>query len=101
MPEESIDLSDIPELTADQIRSAARNRYYRAVKRPVTMRLDLEIIDWLKRDGPGYQTKANEILRQAMIRDAIDNAQITSEKRKSPVSNGSAVARTPKSRRRA
>ncbi len=99
MPDEQIDLSDIPEFTNEEIRSATRNKYYRAIKKPVTMRVDLEIIDWLKRNGPGYQTKANEILRQAMIRDAIDNAKITSEHRKSPVSNGSAALKAPKSRR--
>jgi uncharacterized protein (DUF4415 family) len=88
IPEEQIDLSDIPELTAEQLRNGMRGKYYRAIKKPVTMRLDLEIIDWLKQGGPGYQTKANEILRQAMIRDAIDNARVIPNKRKVPRSNG-------------
>jgi hypothetical protein len=30
------------------------------------MRLDSDVIEWLKADGRGYQTKANWLLRQAM-----------------------------------
>jgi uncharacterized protein (DUF4415 family) len=41
-------------------------RFYRPPKRPVTLRLDADIIDWLKSYGPGYQTKANLLLRHAM-----------------------------------
>ena len=42
-------------------------KFYRPVKKPVTMRLDSDIIDWLKADGRGYQTKANWLLRHAML----------------------------------
>jgi uncharacterized protein (DUF4415 family) len=42
-------------------------KFYRPVKKPVTMRLDSDIIDWLKADGGGYQTKANWLLRHAML----------------------------------
>ncbi len=41
-------------------------RFYRPAKRPVTIRLDEDIIDWLKSYGRGYQTKANVLLRYAM-----------------------------------
>jgi uncharacterized protein (DUF4415 family) len=34
------------------------------------MRLDADVIAWLKKPGKGYQTRANEILRQRMLRDA-------------------------------
>jgi uncharacterized protein (DUF4415 family) len=30
------------------------------------MRLDADVVEWLKSYGPGYQTKANLLLRQAM-----------------------------------
>jgi len=26
-----------------------------------------QLLEWLKRDGPGYQTRANAILRKAML----------------------------------
>lgn len=66
--DDGINLSDIPELTEPQLKSAVRGQMYRPIKKPVTMRLDADIIDWLRRDGPGYQTKANALLRQEMIR---------------------------------
>lgn len=36
---------------------AVRGLIYRPIKKTVTMRLDADIIEWLKQDGPGYQTK--------------------------------------------
>ncbi|MGD0800274.1 MAG: BrnA antitoxin family protein [Terracidiphilus sp.] len=44
----------------------AIGRFYRPAKRPVTMRLDDDVIEWLKSYGRGYQTKANLLLRHAM-----------------------------------
>lgn len=68
LPDDEIDTSDIPELTEEQMRRAVRGQFYRPIKRPVTMRLDADVIDWLKKDGPGYQTKANRLLRHEMLR---------------------------------
>jgi uncharacterized protein (DUF4415 family) len=42
-------------------------KFYRPAKKSVTMRLDSDIIAWLKADGRGYQTKANWLLRHAML----------------------------------
>jgi len=42
-------------------------KFYRPKKRPVTMRLDEDVVDWLKGYGRGYQTKANLLLRHAML----------------------------------
>jgi uncharacterized protein (DUF4415 family) len=68
LPDASIDTSDIPELTAEQMRRAVRGLMYRPVKKPVTMRLDADVIAWLKQEGRGYQTKANALLRHEMLR---------------------------------
>ena len=46
---------------------AAIGKFYRPEKKPVTMRLDSDVIAWLKSDGRGYQTKANRLLRNAML----------------------------------
>jgi uncharacterized protein (DUF4415 family) len=62
--DEDIDLSDIPE-RLDW--SATRGIFYRPPKRPVTMRLDEDVLAWLKGFGRGYQTKANLLLRHAML----------------------------------
>lgn len=68
IPDKQIDLSDIPELTEEQLRRAIRGRFYRPVKKPVTMRLDADVVAWLKEGGSGYQTKANALLRREMVR---------------------------------
>ena len=59
-----IDLSEMPEVV--DWSGAEVGKFYRPPKRPVTMRLDADVIDWLKSYGPGYQTKANMLLRHAM-----------------------------------
>ena len=59
-----IDLSEMPEVI--DWSGAEMGKFYRPPKRPVTMRLDADVIDWLKSYGPGYQTKANLLLRHAM-----------------------------------
>ncbi len=35
-------------------------------KRQISIRLDGEVIDWFKREGPGYQTRINGVLRTFM-----------------------------------
>src|SRR5260370_27067049 len=62
--DEDIDFSDAPPVL--DWRGAEIGKFYRPKKKPVTMRLDSDIIAWLKADGPGYQTKANWLLRHAM-----------------------------------
>lgn len=59
-----IDLSDMPEVL-DWSR-AEIGKFHRPAKRSVTMRLDEDVIRWLKGFGPGYQTRANLLLRYAM-----------------------------------
>jgi uncharacterized protein (DUF4415 family) len=67
IPDDNIDTSDIPELLPDTWKDAARGRFYRPVKQAVSMRLDADVIAWLKKAGKGYQTRANRILRQRML----------------------------------
>ena len=68
IPDERIDTTEIPELSDEQLSRAVRGDLYRPIKKPVTMRLDADVIVWLKTNGPGYQTKANALLRREMIR---------------------------------
>jgi uncharacterized protein (DUF4415 family) len=60
-----IDFSDAPAVL--DWSGAEIGKFYRPRKKPVTMRLDADVIAWLKADGPGYQTKANGLLRHAML----------------------------------
>jgi uncharacterized protein (DUF4415 family) len=46
---------------------ATLGKFYRPEKQPVTMRLDSDVIAWLKAEGRGYQTKANWLLRHAVL----------------------------------
>ncbi len=48
-------------------KDAVRGRFYRPLKQAVSMRLDADVIAWLKKQGKGYQTRANSILRQRML----------------------------------
>lgn len=68
LPDDKIDLSDAPELP-DWSRAVV-GKFYRPIKRPVTVRIDADVLAWLKGSGPGYQTRINGLLRQAMQRPA-------------------------------
>lgn len=68
-PEEAIDLSDAPELGEEFWKQAVRNPFYKPVKKQITLRLDADVIAWLRRGGKGYQTKANALLREVMVRE--------------------------------
>jgi uncharacterized protein (DUF4415 family) len=43
---------------------------YRPLKKPVTLRLDADVIAWFKKDGTRYQTRINAALRKVMEREA-------------------------------
>lgn len=74
-PDGEIDLSDIPEWTAEDFSNAERGKFYRPVKAQVTTKLDADVIDWLKAGGKGYQTRMNAILRRAMLKDRAEERQ--------------------------
>jgi uncharacterized protein (DUF4415 family) len=40
---------------------------YRPIKKPVTLRLDADVIAWFKAQGRGYQTRINRSLRAVML----------------------------------
>lgn len=60
-----IDFSDAPQIL--DWSGGEIGKFYRPLKKPVTMRLDSDVLAWLKTDGRGYQTKANWLLRSAML----------------------------------
>jgi uncharacterized protein (DUF4415 family) len=64
MPDDKIDLTDAPEVR--EWRGAVVGKFYRPIKRPVTIRVDADVLAWLKRQGRGYQTRINKLLREAM-----------------------------------
>ena len=67
-PDSEIDFSDIPPLTEKFWKNAVRNPFYRPVKKQVTLRIDADVLAWLKqKDDRGYQTRLNAVLRRAML----------------------------------
>src|SRR5271165_3108567 len=59
-----IDLTDLPEVL--DWSGAVVGKYYRPIKKSLTIRLDADVLAWLKAQGSGYQTRINQILRAAM-----------------------------------
>lgn len=62
MPDDTIDTSDIPEVL--DWSGAVRGRFYRPVKRQLTLRLDADVVDFFEAAGKGYQTRINAALRE-------------------------------------
>jgi uncharacterized protein (DUF4415 family) len=46
--------------------------FYKPIKKPVTLRLDADVLAWFKRDGRRYQTRINGALRRVMEREMED-----------------------------
>jgi uncharacterized protein (DUF4415 family) len=70
MPDDKIDFSDIPELTEKFWQNAVPNPFYKPVKKQVTLRIDADILAWLRQQGKdGYQSRLNAVLRRVMMED--------------------------------
>lgn len=57
-----------PEHNSNQTESVASARAPSSMplKQIVTIRLDVDMLNWFKSAGPGYQTRINQILRDHM-----------------------------------
>ena len=60
------DTQDIPEAPAENWRHAERGAFWKARKQAISLRVDMDVLDWLRAQGPGYQTTINRILRERM-----------------------------------
>jgi uncharacterized protein (DUF4415 family) len=68
-PDSEIDLSEIPEMTEKQLSRMVPLQDYLDVRRKkerLTVRIDKDVVAWLRSGGEGYQTRLNDILRNAM-----------------------------------
>ena len=71
MRDEEIAISDEhPELDVEHVVKVIRRRGLKPAppKTSVSLRIDRDVLDWFKAQGPGYQTRINMILRA--FRDA-------------------------------
>ena len=68
MKDEDIDFSDIPMITPEMFARAVVRRGLKPIarKKQLTLRMDSDVIEWFKKQGRGYQTKINSLLRAYM-----------------------------------
>jgi uncharacterized protein (DUF4415 family) len=66
-PESEIDTSETRVLPPEVWANAVVGKFYRPIKQPIALRLDADVIAWLKSTGTGYQSRINEILRREMV----------------------------------
>ena len=62
-----VDYSDNPSLTAQFWKNAERGKFYKPTKTSTTVRIDSDVLAWLRSQGKGYQTRINAILRREML----------------------------------
>ena len=61
-----INFDDIPRLTGEQLANMVRLRDARPRKVAVSVRLDAEVLNWLRSKGEGHLTRINDILTNLM-----------------------------------
>jgi uncharacterized protein (DUF4415 family) len=64
MKSSEISLADARELS--NWNRAVVGKFYRPIKKSLTIRIDADVLAWLKSHGKGYQTRLNRLLRAAM-----------------------------------
>ena len=65
LTDDEIDVSEIPEVSAEMFARAVVRRGLQPVSRKaqLTLRIDSDVLEWFKQQGQGYQTKINALLR--------------------------------------
>lgn len=68
MTDKEIDFSDVDEITPELFAQAIVRRGLKPVpkKEQITLRVDSDVLRWFKKQGKGYQTKINDLLRAYM-----------------------------------
>jgi len=68
MKDEDIELSESPEIAPEMFARAVVRKGLKAVprKEQLTLRIDSDVLDWFRKQGQGYQTKINALLRAYM-----------------------------------
>lgn len=60
-----IDYSDIPELNFEQLGQPLVGRFYKPIKKQISIRLDADVLDWFQQRGK-YQALINQLCRNYM-----------------------------------
>ena len=64
-PESEIDFSDLPATQRKDWQGAQRGKFYRPIQQQLTVRVDADVLEWLKSQGSGYQSRLHGIFAQA------------------------------------
>ncbi len=64
-PDEQIDFSDIPELNFDELGKPIVGKFYRPLKKPISIRIDTDVLKWFQ-TYPHYQRLINKACRLYM-----------------------------------
>ena len=62
LPDKEIDTSEIPEIR--DFSSGIRGKFFRPIKKQITLGIDADLIAWFKAQGGQYQTRINSVLRE-------------------------------------
>ena len=58
--------SDAPVLPPEMWQNATIGKYYRPLKTPISLRIDNDVLAWLRSKGEGHTSRINGILRERM-----------------------------------
>ena len=67
--ERSLDRAEVPQLPPAQWAKGTIGKYYRPLKSQISVRVDNDVLDWLRSKGEGHLTRINAILRKQMERE--------------------------------
>ncbi|MBS1814427.1 MAG: BrnA antitoxin family protein [Acidobacteria bacterium] len=81
-----INYEGAPSLPEAMWKDAIGNPFARPVKEQLTVRIDATVLQWLKKDGSGYQTRLNKVLTDAMMRDLRKSSRQTHQESRRKVS---------------
>ena len=68
MKDEDIDFSDSPEIAPEMFARAVVRKGLKPVprKEQLTLRIDSDVLEWFRAQGPKYQSRMNAVLRHYM-----------------------------------
>jgi len=72
-----VNLSDAPEILA--YKEAVVGKFYRPIKKQITLRLDADMLDWFKHQPGKYQSLINTACREYMLQH-LKSDQVSSNK---------------------
>ena len=67
--DKSLDNAEVPQLPPEVWAKGTIGKYYRPMKTQISLRLDNDVLEWLKAKGDGHLTRINAILRETMMRE--------------------------------